>query len=273
MPKPAGKLLLNSLDANWRDYRLCVNTTRRACSETAIHDLRLAIRRLLALLELCRKLSPDPGLDKLRQQFKAQLDRLDALRDTQVMRLEISGQTNSLPELTAFLHQLHLQELQLLQETAAFIRHIPLGIMKRKLKNARHRCQTHLAGKAVNAEILAVIDDIYHSALQRYQLINPAELSSLHHLRISLKKLRYLLTDLTPLLSDLDNKQLPAIKDYLSLLGDIQNSAVLHQALADFYPQSLPAAVAEYYHAQQQALLNRFMQNKQQIFEFWRTGG
>ncbi|HEX2698114.1 MAG TPA: hypothetical protein VHM28_10430, partial [Anaerolineales bacterium] len=46
----ARALLLTSLDERWKTYRAQVKTCRKEFSEEAVHDLRVAARRLLAVL-------------------------------------------------------------------------------------------------------------------------------------------------------------------------------------------------------------------------------
>ncbi|QWF71260.1 CHAD domain-containing protein [Methylomonas paludis] len=268
MPIHISRLLLDTLDEHWRRYRISLIDCRHDCSENAVHELRFAIRRLLAMLALLTTLNPKARAGKLQRLLKTQLDCLNALRDTQVMLLEIGNTATTLAELKPFLQDLQAQESRLLAETRAFIKTIPSGKIKRKCKKLHSRCKARRADKTA---LLEAVDKVYGTALQRYLAVDPHQLPSLHHLRISMKKLRYLLLDIQPWLPDQDKDQLPAIKDYLTLLGDIQNSAVLTAALTSFYHDGLPTAIAAYYQAQQQALLDRFMLEKVQIYDFWRV--
>lgn len=56
------------------------------CSVDAVHDLRVSIRRLLALVGVLREVFPElPRCRKLRRRLRALLSDLSKLRDTQVM--------------------------------------------------------------------------------------------------------------------------------------------------------------------------------------------
>ena len=65
-----GALLITALDGRWENYRVQVKTCRREFSEEAVHDLRVATRRLLAVLDIARALDPNPRLQKTRRFLK-----------------------------------------------------------------------------------------------------------------------------------------------------------------------------------------------------------
>lgn len=270
MPHHAGKLLLDALDNHWTRYRKRLKTCRDDISEDAVHELRIATRRLLSLIELIRTLVPQRQLNKLRKILKTQLDGFDELRDTQVMLIEISNTVDTLPELTPFLLDLKRREQQLLLETETFIETLTIGELKRKLKKSHGRCKPRLAKYDANIAVLATIDDAYAEALDRYQAIDPTQLASIHHLRIAVKKLRYMLTSVQALLPGLLEDHLQQLQTYLTRMGDIQNSAVLMETLERFFKPDTPPAIRQYYSQQQLDLIAAFMGSREEIFGFWR---
>lgn len=94
--------LSTSLQGRWEKYNQELNRCRAEFSEEAVHDLRVATRRLLALLDLIGILYPGAPVQKLLLAFKDQLDSYDDLRDTQVMLLEVGQQVQELPSLAIF---------------------------------------------------------------------------------------------------------------------------------------------------------------------------
>ena len=64
-----------------------------------MHDVRVAVRRLLAIFDLLRAVSHHPRIQKIRRELKGQLDDLDELRDVQVQLADISEFVHDLPEL------------------------------------------------------------------------------------------------------------------------------------------------------------------------------
>jgi CHAD domain-containing protein len=226
---------------------------------------------LQALIELFRQLTPQRRLDKLRHTIKAQLDVFDELRDTQVMLLEISDTVAASPELAPFLLYLQQREQHLLLQSRAFIKTLSGGKIKRKLKKAERHCKGLYARTDLNDAVLAVIDNVYAEALERRQAIDPTQLHSIHSFRIAMKKLRYTLAAAQPMLPGIPADQAKRMRDYLTLLGDIQNSAVLCHALDEFFSTNIPAAIREYFQLQQQGLLDAFMARQDEVLGFWRT--
>jgi CHAD domain-containing protein len=270
MPNHVGKLLLDALDNHWDRYRKRLKTCRHDISEDAVHELRIATRRLLSLIELINTLAPQRPLNKLRKLLKSQLDGFDELRDTQVMLLEIGNTVSILPELTPFLQHLEQREQRLLLQTEAFIETLTIGKLKRKLKKARGRCKRPLGQYDANVAVLAAIDKVYAIAFSRYQAIDPEQLSSIHHLRIAVKKLRYMLTSVQAMIPGLPDDHQKQLQTYLTRMGDIQNSAVLLQMLDAFFPDGIPQTILRHFQQQQNDLIAAFMAHREEIFGFWR---
>jgi hypothetical protein len=90
------ELLLAAPDRLYGKYLLGRNRCQAAFSAESVHDLRIAVRRMLALVERLQAIEPQPRLKKLRRDFKAQLDSLDDLRDTQVLLAELAALQKSL---------------------------------------------------------------------------------------------------------------------------------------------------------------------------------
>ncbi|MDD4914733.1 MAG: CHAD domain-containing protein [Methylococcales bacterium] len=258
MNRQGGKLLAAVLEQHSQKYRNRLKACRRRCDETAVHDARTAARRLLSLLELLRAIRPEIGLDKLRRRIKAQLDAFDELRDTQVMLLEIAARVEALPALAPFLHDLRRREQQLLTQAAAYIKSRPAGPLRRQLKKAGHRCRRQLKGCDLRVETTKVINILNAAVGSRRQAADPRDLTTIHHLRIAVKKLRYTVAAVQSLLPDYPLGQYDSLPAYLTLMGNIQNSAVLIRALEQYYLQGVPADVRAFFQQQQQALLEEF---------------
>lgn len=271
MPHHDGKQLIQALDSHWEKYQKRLKSCRRLASEEAVHKLRISARRLLALIQLLQALSPQPALGKLRKALKTQLDDFDHLRDTQVMRLKISSAITLLPQLEPFLHQLHLSELQQLQQTPALLHNIDSDQLNKTLRKIRHYCQ-HAFAKTEQSQTVAIaIDTAYQTALHRYQQLEPSDPASIHRLRIAVKKLRYMLSVAQYLLPELPEDHLQRLQNYLTQMGEIQNSTVLQKHLQQFFTDQLPEAVAQHFHQQQNDLLAHFLQHRNEILQFWRA--
>ncbi len=260
-----------TVDCHWQKYRKRLKACRKSADEEAVHKLRTSTRRLLALIELLQQLAPQASLRKSRKILKAQLDEFDQLRDIQVMRLDVSFLVAERPELAPFLHHLHVREQGLLMQTPAVISSLGRPKLARKLKKSANRCQKRLAGEDIALEVTKAIDGIYRAALERYRAIDPGQPASLHRLRISVKKLRYTLILAQTLLPGLPENHPQRLQNYLTSLGDIQNSQVLIDTLRSFHADAMPESLHQYVLARQQALVEAYWSRKDELATFWRA--
>src|SRR5215213_431173 len=124
---PVNQFMLAALDDRWKKYRAELKRCRAEFSNEAVHDLRGAARRMLALIRLLNSISPRPRLQKLNRAFKDQLGEFDDLRDTQVILAEISETLQELPQLQGFQDYLQGTETRLLKT------------LRKKLKRSEER--------------------------------------------------------------------------------------------------------------------------------------
>lgn len=254
-PNSVNKQLVAALDQVWRKYRKSLKNCHRLNSTENIHALRVSTRRLCALLECLNALAPQPALAKLRKSLKSQLDQFDELRDIQVMMFETAKDMPLLPELEPFLAYMHQREQALVLSSQAAVAGFYQLKLRRKIKKAgKHFLQ--LSGDTdLNAALSAAIEQVYQTAIQRYQALDSDNLASFHHLRIALKKLRYILLSVNGIAFELPESYLKQLQAYLTHLGNIQNSAVLIHNLEAFFQHNPPLAITSHYQQSQQALV------------------
>jgi CHAD domain-containing protein len=66
---------------------MALKRCQKKYSEAAVHDLRVATRRLISTLDLLSELRPDDDLRQTRRKLKKTLDLFSPLRDVQVQLL------------------------------------------------------------------------------------------------------------------------------------------------------------------------------------------
>ena len=269
MTKPADKLLLKAFDELCLKYFKRLKTYRKCpkkLNNEPVHELRTAIRSLLSFIELLGIVAPDAKFQIPRQILKTQLGNFDELRDTQVMLQEITQSLDALPELMAFKKHLQQRELQLQKQNEKFFKNFSAGKLKRKLKKSRGRSKRQM----LKLSLFNAIDKVYATALNRNLNLDSEQLNTIHRLRISVKKFRYILNSTQFLLPELPKQHTQQLKNYLTLMGEIQDSSVLVTALTSYFADNLPMSIKEKYLNQQRQLVNNFMANTQQLNGFWR---
>ena len=270
-PTPS-QLLFESLEKRWKKYLAELKRCRAEFSNEAIHDVRVALRRLLSLVQLLNSISPRPRLRKLSRALKNQIDVFDDLRDTQVMLAEISETIHELPELEKFRRHLERVEKKLLKDLRKNIKILDLKEVTRRVRKTRKTLKENV--KADFAEpIIRSVDDAFSVVMQRYGQIDPTRPSTIHRLRVAFKKFRYMVEIVHPLLENFPQDNLKRMHEYQSLMGWIQDADVFLQTLDDFQSNvssPTPEPVRHYYESRHADAISAYLKEKDMLNDFWR---
>lgn len=268
----ANTLLLEAIDQRWEKYREQIKTCRREFSEEAVHDLRVAARRLLALVDLIRAVSPHPRLQKIRKALKGQLDEFDALRDTQVMLAEISETIETLPELKPLQQSLQKRERRLLREAEEIVEDLKPAGIARRLEKVRAEIAEANFNLGLDQLVLRAVDEAYGTVLQRYRWVHPAQPATIHRTRIAFKRFRYMVEIVHPLLPDFPRENFKRMHNYQTIMGEIQDAEVFLFTLDDLADVDAPETVRQYYKQRHTELITAYLEAKSEVETFWRAG-
>jgi CHAD domain-containing protein len=266
-------LLVDTLEKRWKTYRNELKRCHKEPGEEAIHDLRVATRRMLALVDMLRVLSPHPRLGKLRSVFKNQLDSLDDLRDTQVMLVEVSETSSDLPELAPFQEYLAKREKRLLKSTAKAIKSFNTTNIRKRLDATRKALFKAENGNNPKKELLQIVDDAYGTTLRRYRKIDSAKPGTIHRTRIAFKKFRYMVELIHPLVKDFPEDNFKQMHEYQGMMGDLQDVEIFVSVFDDFADKDAsydPNPVRQFYEQRHTEVINIFVEDMHQINTFWR---
>ena len=200
------QLLLEALDKRWKKYRAELKRCRAEFSNEAVHDLRVAARRMLALVQLLNSIAPRPRLQKLNRAFKDQLDEFDDLRDTQVILAEISETIQELPQLQKFQYHLQIVEENLLKTLRKKLKVIDLFDVSKRIRKTRESLETN-SDEELALQILQAVDHAFLITKQRHSWINSAQPATIHRVRIAFKAFRYMVEIIQPLLKDFPDRE------------------------------------------------------------------
>lgn len=276
----AQKLLLTVLDQRYAKYRAERKRCKAEFSEEAVHDLRIAARRLLALIELLRTIAlakpligANPRLQKLRRVFKDQLDSLDDLRDTQVMLAEISEMLATLPELAPLQKFLQKREKRLLKAAERDVHAFKASVIAHHIENIRADLAEPAASQGLTARLLTAVDEACLTVIQRKGRVDVAQPSSIHRVRVAFKKFRYMVEIIHPILPGFSEIQLKNMNNYQIMMGEIQDVEVLLQTLEGFtagHEAYDPQPVRRFYEQRHAKLINAYIEKMNKFVTFWR---
>jgi len=270
-----GALLITALDGCWENYRVQVKICRREFSEEAVHDLRVATRRLLAVLDIARALDPGPRLQKTRRFLKDQIDDLDDLRDAQVMLVEVSETIENFPDLKPF--EIHLQEREkhLLRLARKQINALKLSEFKKRIEKIGESLKKRSIEERFHVQLSHAVDNVYLRTMQAFVQVDASQPSTIHRLRLAFKKFRYMAEVVHPLIPDYPASHLERMHIYQSAMGDIQDIEVFLSALDDFSENGASSIdskpIRRFYEQRHAEFIAAFIEDKGELITFWRA--
>ncbi len=270
----AQDLLMNALGQRFEKYQAEHKRCKAEFSEEAVHDLRVATRRFLAIVELLRTVQPDPNLQKLRRLLKNQLDSLDDLRDTQVMLAEISEMLENLPDLAPFQKFLIKREKRLLTRAQEDVGDFKSGTFSGRVESFQANLSNPVFSHDLLSQLLACVDDSFSTVSRRSKRVDTTRPASIHRVRVAFKKFRYMIEIISPLLPGLPDEQFKRMHHYQAGMGDIQDVEVFMQNLEDFFKKHKTQdsePIRRFYMQRHDELINAYVENMNEFVTFWRS--
>ena len=268
-------VLIVSLDDRWGKYREELKRCKNEFSEEAVHDLRVATRRLVAVMDILRMLDPHPRVQKVRRALKNQLDSLDELRDTQVMLVEVSEAMANFPDLKPFEEYLQGRERKLLRRARKEINALQISELRKRIEKSHVSLQENANGRGWTAHLLSAVDQAYVRTMQAFGQIEESQPASIHRFRVMFKKFRYMVEIVNPVLRGYPETYLEQMHDYQSRMGDIQDAVVFLNALAEYAEETgAPTTLVEVrdsFERHRHELITKFTDRMEEIKVFWRA--
>lgn len=237
-PPAVGPWLADSLDDRWQGYQEQLRRCRRRFSEEAVHELRVATRRLMALFTL---LSCVPGRavgESGRRALKAHLKALNELRDTHVQRLFLEQQMPRFPELFLVRDFLQRRERRLAKAVPAVLEGFKTRKREKWVASLCAEFNRQPGGGRRQAQLLAAVmrgaTQAFAEVVARRREIDPADLGTIHRTRIAFKRFRYMVESLSPAFTGLGKRDLRPLAVYQRKMGTLQDLEVMRDCLDRF---------------------------------------
>jgi len=259
-----------------RRYRRRLARCQEKFSEKSVHELRIETRRMLALVDLLRALRVRDSLKKMRKVFKQRLDTFDQLRDTQVQLLLLEPLWQDFPEARAFDLWLRAREKRLIAELRHEIKGTKQLHLEQRMKDLEK--QLRKSAKAENspmrkAQAAAVLSAAFAGVVELRQRVRPSRPETIHRMRVTFKRFRYMSELLSPVFPRLTPNWLRQMQEYQKFMGDIQDLVVLLAGLKEAVLEAYLAAadargLQRELTGRRRALILAFMAQADQLFEF-----
>lgn len=267
------QFLLALIDRHWDKYKCEVRLCREQFSNEAIRGLRIASRRLLALVQLLRRLNLGPNLQNLRCVLKYQMDGFDNLRDIQMVLAEISATVQEIPSLLPFRKYLQKSEKLLLRSVKKKFKQMKPGDTAKRIVKRSELLEARII-ENTPSRMLQVVDEAFLISRQRLGRVDPSNPDTIHSVRLGFKKFRYLVEMIHPILGNFPAENLERMKNYQGAMGAIQDLEILLRTLSDFAASGYvfdPKPAIRFYEKRHTEIISAYLAEMDALNTFWRT--
>jgi CHAD domain-containing protein len=281
-----GRLFLQALDQRWGNYRNQLQAGRQQISEESIHDLRVAVRRLLAMLSMLRTVDAHAPIQKVRRLLKSQLDELDELRDAQVMLLETAHMLENIPQLAPiqiyeFQNYLEKREKDFIQTAQKDLSASRPSDLESRFEKLRAVAEDHVADELLLDKILQAVDAAYAKTAHALENVDANDIDTIHRVRIAFKNFRYMIETVRPFLNDYPEGLLESMHGYQDAMGSVHDITVFLDRLKEFEKslakrskteaqQFAPTKIEAYYKKRLDKFVRAYFECKDEFHAFWR---
>ena len=227
----------SALSERWEEFERQTERARSNPTEKAVHDLRVAMRRLIALLDMIDNFLPNSEALDIRKQLKSLLDSLSALRDTQVQILEVQQLAARFGVLSPFLGELITRESIQSKRARKEIHRINIEPMKRQFDILRSKISDVLVDPSMEDVAMSILHGLLSQVFFRMNSLrkevarasndSKEKCEIVHRLRLLFKRFRYTIEILKPTLPGVSDRLLKRMREFQLKMGTIQDTEVL----------------------------------------------
>jgi len=230
-----------------RRLRKCVDARPREVDER-VHDLRVAARRALAVLDAVEPFVGAGAVKPIARRVEKALDRVGPLRDLAVERATLASLRGRAPAplLGAYDARLRRKHERIARKLPKRLRAIGRRTLRRRMQSLKKQLRA-CGRKADDARDVAL-----HAGREAFTrlrdaraAIDPHDPATLHALRIALKRFRYLMEILRPVFPQIDEPVIEDLHRLQTALGTVHDLDVLTASLAKYVEKHAPARAAE----------------------------
>ena len=240
--------------------------------DEGVHDLRSVARRVHSIL---RALPPSVVGKAARRAMNLSRKILrwtGPLRDVAIKRegLQILVQGNS-KVTKGLLRDLRRQHVRKARKVAKRLPSLALGKSHRGMRRFAKALRKDFGGPDV---ALDMVSEAFNEVRKSRLPLDPTDSRSIHRLRISLKRFRYVLEFAQPIVPALKRQRTASVQALQRTLGDLRDNDLLREALAEKAeerPELLPetAAVQGMLEQRHHTMMASFLRSVDDILDSW----
>jgi CHAD domain-containing protein len=234
--------LADAIDEQWGRFRKMARRCRQDFEEEAVHNARVHCRRLIARVSLAAEAMSTSAYEPVLHSLKEFLKPLGALRDVQVQKQALTDELARFPGVAGLWIELGKRELGLARAAGEEVARWDSEAVRKRLRLFQGELTdpaARLAAKiALKDSVVRALEAAYCKVRERRQAADPNVPASVHRVRIAYKRFRYIVESLPPAVGRPSALQLSAMREYQTLLGEVQDAEVLMGFLSEYTDQN-----------------------------------
>jgi CHAD domain-containing protein len=272
-------IVIGSLEERWQVFALLAENVRRRPSKKAVHDLRVAARRLISLLDIVGEVVDEPVVRRLRKQLKKHLRAFSALRDNQVQIGLARSLAAQFPALRLFLTVLMVREKRLLKDARREV--TPRRVLA--LRVHLDRIGVALGMVLDDPELMQILPGVFMGVLARTYARSVVmksaalggDVEAIHRLRLSFKHFRYSVEALRRMFPGGSDRLLKALNQYQTRMGAVQDFQLFAAAVTRYVrgkrplPPDQSVLLQKTLARRRQELIQVFLDSAEELPQFW----
>lgn len=239
--RPNTGVLLDGFERRRSDLATKIPKAGKAPSESAIHKVRVASRRFLAMADAFEIYVSRKETGPSRRLVSGCLKDLGETRDVHVQIIATGELLKDFPQLSDFLDDLTARERALERTASRELARFGIAKFLKRTDELVERFVERAAGEsdqATHARIAARVGKAYERVLERRSGIDPEWPRSIHRMRVAFKKFRYTAEIAAPLFDHVSPERLEAMKQFQDRMGKIQDIDTLLETMMAYRERS-----------------------------------
>jgi CHAD domain-containing protein len=260
-PDVSAMQLVTMLETGWAACRRARKRCRGGAVERRVHALRVAIRRLLATLDLIAPWLPAGPLRETVAKLRKEMKNLSRLRDTQVQIVSVGAALETFPGAREFHGALKRRERRLARKAIRQLRKSGMAGLSRHQRALRDGLATTRGAGSLGQSIRSRINRAGRAVLKAAAAVRPGEVPAIHRTRIALKKFRYMIESARPCAAcdgAADTRPLRALQQRMGRIQDAETLLRRAEKHTRRHPDEDMAAYCAALRRRQDALVRRF---------------
>ncbi len=235
----SNEVVFSRLDELLKGFTFQMANCQLEASVLTVHDLRVVIRRLIAIMDVLGTTIPTKLQQNIQKPLGSLRDRVNNLRNLQVMAEEVNAPTLQGEEWDAFRVYLQAKVKQQAVKVEEGVATFKIIKFMREVNTLREVLRADATPEKTARIYLGNLDRLFRKINKRLKKIDQSNPLTFHSLRTALRDFRYQYEVVKPLLPGYPEENVKLMKQKQDALGEVQNESVF-LAILDKYAEKNP---------------------------------